>query len=251
MSANPSPPTTPRPASTATAAPPRRRLAGDLKPITRRLQAAGDSAEVSQRICDAAVAELPAAVAAGVTLLDHGRFFTAAATSEILEDLDQMQYRADDGPTVTVVREETTVRSNDLAEEQRWPQHAAAAVKRGLRALLSVQLFDQHKSVGALNIYADRANVWTDDEEDAGLLLAAHAALAITSKARERNLRIALESRDTIGQAKGILMERFKVRPEQAFQLLVAVSQHQHRRLRDIAADLAATGDLLDEPASS
>jgi GAF domain-containing protein len=195
---------------------------------------------VSQRICDAAVAQLPCAVAAGVTLLDGGRFFTAAATSEVLEDLDQLQYRAADGPTVTVVREETTVLSNDLADEQRWPIHAAAAVKNGLRSLISFHLFDQQRSVGALNVYADRANVWTDDVQDTGLLFAAHAALAITCKRRESNLRIALDSRDTIGQAKGILMERLKVRPEQAFQILIGVSQRQHRRLRDIAADLAA-----------
>jgi GAF domain-containing protein len=146
------------------------------------------------------------------------------------------------------LREEVTVRSDDLVGERRWPRYAAAAVEAGFGSLMSFQLFVKDENLGALNVYGAGPNVFGDEDENAGLLLASHAAVAISGKQAELNLRTALESRDVIGQAKGILMERFKLNADQAFQVLVAVSQHQHRKLRDVAGDLAATGELADIP---
>jgi GAF domain-containing protein len=219
-------------------------LARDLSELARDLQAETNQASVLQRIVDAALLEIPSAVAAGITTVERGHYRTAAQTTEVLGEIDQVQYQANDGPCVTSLREQVTVRSDDLTNEPRWPQYAAAAVERGLRSMLSFQLFIDGDTLGALNLYADKPNAFDDDAEDAGLLLASHAAVAISGKRAEANLRTALESRDVIGQAKGILMERFKLNADQAFQVLVAVSQHQHRKLRDVADDLASTGDL-------
>jgi GAF domain-containing protein len=201
---------------------------------------------VLQRVVDATLSEIPSAAAACITTVEHGDFRTAAPTSEVLREIDQVQYKEHDGPCVTSLREQVTVRSDDLTHETRWPLYAAAAVERGLRSLLSFQLFVDGDNLGVLNVYADKVNAFDDEAEEAGLLLASHAAVAISGKRAEANLRNALESRDVIGQAKGILMERFKLNADQAFQMLVAVSQHEHRKLREIADDLASTGDLPD-----
>jgi GAF domain-containing protein len=219
-------------------------LARELSELARDLQAERDTQAVLQRIVAATLSEIPSAVAAGITTVERGHFSTAAETDEILGVIDQVQYRHNDGPCVRSLREEITVRSDDLTDEPRWPKYAAAAVEHGLLSMMSFQLFVEADNLGALNVYADKPNAFDEDDENAGLLLASHAAVAISGKRVEANLRTALESRDIIGQAKGILMERFRLNADQAFQLLVAVSQHQHRKLRDVADDLASTGDM-------
>ena len=98
---------------------------------------------------------------------------------------------------------------------------------------------------GALNIYARPPHAFTPNSIHTGVLLAAHSALAIAAATTSADLRIALESRDVIGQAKGILMERFKITSTEAFDLLITASQHTNRKLRDVAADLTDTGALL------
>ena len=190
---------------------PRPGLARHLSELARELQSETSPGSVLQRIVDAALSEIPSAVAAGITTVEHGRYRTAAQTTDILGEIDRLQYEANDGPCVTSLREHLTIRSDDLTAELRWPQYAAAAAERGLLSQLSFQLFADGGNLGALNVYADKPNAFDDDDEEAGLLLASHAAVAIIGKRAEANLHTALESRDIIGQAKGILMERFKL----------------------------------------
>jgi hypothetical protein len=237
-----------RHAKTSTGDSPRPGLARDLSELARALQAESDTAAMLRRISAAALSEIPAASAAGITVVERGRFRTEGATTPVLEEIDQVQYEHKDGPCVTSLREEVTVRSDDLFGERRWPRYAEAALQSGFGSLMSFQLYVKGDNLGALNVYGPKPHVFVEEDEDAGLLLASHAAVAISGKRTELNLRTALESRDIIGQAKGILMERFKLNADQAFQVLVAVSQHQHRKLRDVADDLAATGDLANIP---
>jgi GAF domain-containing protein len=248
MSSASGPPTETRQAATSAGRRPQPGLARDLSELARALQADSDAGSALRRISAAALTEISNATAAGITIVERGRYRTEGATSDVLERIDRVQYQENDGPCVNSLREEITVRSDDLAAETRWPKYAAAAIEAGFGSLMSFQLFVQSDSIGALNVYARDPNAFIDSDEDAGLLLAAHAAVAISGKRAEANLRTALESRDIIGQAKGILMERLKLNADQAFQVLVAVSQHQHRKLRDVADDLAATGDLPDFP---
>jgi GAF domain-containing protein len=219
-------------------------LARDLSELARELHAETDPVLVLQRVVDAALSKIGSAVAAGITMVDRGCYRTAAQTSEVLAEIDQVQYRTNDGPCVTSLREQMTVRSDDLTSETRWPEYAEAAVEKGLHSLVSFQLFVEDHNLGALNVYADKPNVFDDDAEEAGLLLASHAAVAISGRSKETNLRNALVSRDVIGQAKGILMERFRLSAGEAFELLARASQREHRKLRDFADDLASTGDL-------
>jgi hypothetical protein len=137
-----------------------------------------------------------------------------------------------------------TLRSDDLRTDDRWPKWAAVAVENGVLSVLSFQLFVERDSMGALDVYGAEPGAFDRDAENTGLLLASHAAVAMAGMRKVENLRIAVDSRDVIGQGKGILMERYKIPAGEAFDLLVLVSQRTHRKLRDVAEALTTTGEL-------
>lgn len=224
-------------------------VARDLSEIARELQAETGSDAVMHRIVTAAVNEIPGAVGAAITLLDHGRISSPAHTDDRARSVGLAQEDTREGPCVDTARDEVTLRSDDLREDPRWPRWAAVAVEHGVLSVVSLQLFVEANSMGALDLYGDQPNAFDDEAENIGLLLAAHAAIAMAATGNIENLTLALDSRDVIGQAKGILMERFRLNADQAFQLLVMSSQATHRKLRDVAARLAETGELeLPEP---
>ena len=124
----------------------------------------------------------------------------------------------------------------------------AGVLRAGLRAgggqHALDQLFVEHDDLGALNLYGRHTNAFDDESERVGLLFASHAAIAFADAERVRNLRIAVDRRDIIGQGKGILMERYRITADQAFDLLRRASQESNRKVFDVAWDLASTGDF-------
>jgi GAF domain-containing protein len=106
------------------------------------------------------------------------------------------------------------------------------------------KLFVQGDQLGGLNLYGSRPGVFDDESQDIGQMFAAHAAVAVAGAEHEENLRTAVSSRDVIGQAKGILMERHKLTADQAFGVLARVSQELNRKLADIAREVSDTGAL-------
>ncbi len=108
--------------------------------------------------------------------------------------------------------------------------------------MLSFQLFVWAENLGALNLYARDPNAFDDYDEDTGLLFASHAAVALVGAQYQQNSNRALVKRDTIGQAKGILMERYKLDAAAAFGVLVQASQQSNRKLSDIAHLVASAG---------
>jgi GAF domain-containing protein len=196
-----------------------------------------------QRIVDVAVIELPADHA-GISEIRGGDVLTRAATGETAIAIDQAQYLTGEGPCLTSLRDEITVRSDDLTAETRWPKFTPAAVAAGARSMMSVQLFVEGDNLGALNLYALASNAFSEPDESTALLLASHAAIALHSSQMEIHLREAIVTRDVIGQAKGVLMERLKIDQARAFEWLVVASQRTHRKLRDVAEEIAETGAL-------
>jgi GAF domain-containing protein len=136
---------------------------------------------------------------------------------------------------------------DNLEDEQRWPKYRARALELGIRSSMSFQLFTDGRNLGALNLYSQQPHAFDEDAEQIGLLFAAHAAIALRGEQRETELQKAVRSRDTIGVAKGILMERYKVTDDQAFGMLVRISQHEHIKLLDVAAFLARSGQEPSE----
>jgi GAF domain-containing protein len=219
-------------------------VARNLSEIARDFQAETTSAAVMHRIVTAAVDEISGACGAAITLLDHGTITSPAHSDERSQAVGLAQEDVSEGPCVDTSRQEVTLRSDDLRNDSRWPRWGAVAVAHGVQSVLSLQLFVEEHSMGALNVYGDATNAFDEEAENTALLLAAHAAIALAGTRNVENLSLALNSRDVIGQAKGILMERYKIDPDQAFQLLVMSSQATHHKLREVAARLAETGEL-------
>ncbi len=136
----------------------------------------------------------------------------------------------------------------DLGAESRWPQFTAAAVEAGIGAMLCFPLFVAEATLGALNLYASRTGAFDAHARFTGLIVATHAAVAITGARQEETLTAALAHRDIIGQAKGIVMERFHLDAPRAFALLARLSQTENIKLRDIAEQLVA--DIAEAPAA-
>jgi GAF domain-containing protein len=193
----------------------------------------------------AVVDNVPGAQFAGISVVEaHRKVSSRAWTDEIVRAADHAQYEAGQGPCLDAVYAEQTVRLPDMRAEQRWPEFTARAVELGVKSMLSLQLYVSGDNLGALNLYSRSSDAFNDESEQVGLLLASHAAVAMAGAQREEQLLQAMATRDLIGQAKGILMERYKITASLAFTLLIRASQNTNIKIRDIAENLAATGEL-------
>jgi GAF domain-containing protein len=154
--------------------------------------------------------------------------------------------RLREGPCLDAIWDQQVVRVDDMRSKLRWPRFAAeaAALGVGVGSSLSFQLMAEADSLGSLNLYARTPRAFTEESIAVGLALAAHAAVAITGAQREANLRTAIDNRDLIGQAKGILMERHGVTADQASAVLLRASQETHRKVVDIALELSGMGAI-------
>ena len=224
-------------------------LARQFSELARSLQAEPDLDETLQAIVAAAVANVPGADFAGITLVTaKGKISTPAATAQLVEEIDRVQYDVRQGPCLTSVWDQATVRADDLRIEPRWPEFASRAAELGVRSVLAFQLFVQQEDMGALNLYSRQSNSFDSTDENIGLLFASHAAIALVGAQHEHALHAALVNRDTIGQAKGILMERYKIDAQAAFNLLLRASQDSNRKLHEIARAVASTGADPSDP---
>ncbi|SDP31431.1 GAF and ANTAR domain-containing protein [Lentzea jiangxiensis] len=211
-------------------------LARTLSDIARTLQAEPDVDATLRAIVKAAVDYVPAATHAGISLLEQGRIRTVEPTTPTVEIIDQLQYELREGPCIDAIAEHETLRVGDVGREARWPSFGPAAAENGIHSLLSYRLFVTDRTLGALNLYSDRIDAFDDRTEQDGLLFATHAAIALVGAQREANLSIAVESRDVIATAKGILMERHDIDDASAFRMLVEASQSTNMKLQKVAA---------------
>jgi hypothetical protein len=229
--------------------------------LTRALLASGSVAGVLERVVFAARDLVPGADLVSVTLRSSdGAFHTPVETDPVATELDQLQYRYREGACVEAARPTgpAMAASDDLAVDTRWPRFGPAAAALGFRSLVSTALLPDATSPtvsGALNVYSRRSGGLARQHRDVLLLLASHASLALaTTRAVTRGeleneqLRRAVDSRDVIGQAKGILMARRGITAEQAFELLRSTSQDMNVKLRELAMTVTARRDELDLP---
>ena len=161
---------------------------------------------------------------------------TAAATHRYPVMLDKIQGRYQQGPCLTAAVLQESVRVDDLVRDDRWPLYRGAALRQTpIRSILSFGMFKEGVSSAALNFYAESPDVFDDESVNLGLIFATHAALIWNMMRRDQQFRVALVSRDIIGQAKGRLMERFDVDAAEAFERLKQMSQDGNTPIAQIA----------------
>jgi GAF domain-containing protein len=200
--------------------------------------------EVLTDVTRIAATGIPGAEATSITLLRGDRAFTVAHHGEMALAADELQYEHGYGPCMDAGRAGVLLRVDDMHGEERWPDYVAHLLQATeVRSSLSVPLPYQGSSIGALNIYStEPAAFAAPDSLQAGLEVAEVVAVAVANAdahwqlgEQARNMRLAMESRAVIEQAKGVLMAQRHVTAEQAFEILREASQRYNRKLRDIA----------------
>jgi transcriptional regulator with GAF, ATPase, and Fis domain len=206
-----------------------------------------------QTVTELATSVLPGNPEASVCLLVRGRPSTVVSSGPLATDLDEVQYSEGQGPCLHAARTGELIEITDTRTETRWADYARRAAGRGNLSSVSVPLdIDKDADVaGALNVYARRPDAFDAESRFAATQFGPYAAVAAGNllayqSARDLadNLQIALESRATIDQAKGILMERHRLTADAAFQMLAQASMRTNRKVRDVAEHLVTTGEL-------
>ncbi|MGY1841775.1 MULTISPECIES: GAF and ANTAR domain-containing protein [unclassified Modestobacter] len=217
-----------------------------LAAITRALLAEPDVEDMVQRVVEAAAATLKPEVYVSVSLTRRNREVeTAAASDERAVRADRLQYELGEGPCLDAIWDHEVLQIDDLTTDEQYPRWSSkAAEETGIRSVLSLQLFTQDGSLGALNLFSPQVRAFDSEDRGEGQAFAAQAAPALRRALNEENLRTAMATRTLIGQAQGILMERLKVTPEQAFSILSRLSQDTNTKLREVARRLTETGEV-------
>ena len=230
------------------------RLARVFADIAEQLYNANSFDDVLLRIANAAVSTIAGCRMASVTLCERSEYRTAASTDPAATAVDHAQYQSDEGPCLDAV-DAPMVYAQSFPDE-RWPTLASRPTESGVQSALSYRLAAASSGTadsgrGSLNSYGVIPSAFNDTAQEIGFILAAHASVAAravdersTVQSLGRDLQQALLSRDVIGQAKGILMERLEITPEDAFDLLRRSSQNLNVKLRDVARRLAETGEF-------
>jgi GAF domain-containing protein len=180
---------------------------------------------------------------AGISLVMKGRRIeTPAATSDVALRGDLLQYELNEGPCLDSIATHETIVCRDLLTETRWSTWGPrVAEELGVRSMLCFQLFTSARSLGALNMYGECTDGFDAEDEAVGLTLAAHIAVALAASREVDTRDIAIVNRTVIGQAEGILMERYDLDAEQAFSVLKRVSQDTQTKLAGVATELVRT----------
>jgi GAF domain-containing protein len=213
---------------------------------------------VLQTVADLTQDVMPGEIEASVSLLLADKATTIVYTGQLALDLDESQYGNGYGPCLHAASTGNMVEVEDARTDPRWVEYMQRAVERGSLSSLSVPLGSPETLGAALNIYARESDAFDEECRRIGRRFARFAGVAVANmhayqSARELadNLQAALESRAVIDQAKGVLIERYKLNPDQAFQLLAQASMGTNQKLRDVADHLVRTGELAQPPKRS
>jgi GAF domain-containing protein len=209
--------------------------------------------ELLKSISELSTSVMPGRPDTSVTVVVRSKAQTVASSGELATELDEKQYELDDGPCLHTARSGDVTEIHDTRTDPRWPDYARSAADHGCLSSFSVPLAidDEAQVTGAMNVYAREPEAFDDASRGAALAFASYATVAAGNLHAFRgaqdvadNLRVALESRAVIDQAKGILMERHKFTADQAFQMLAQASMATNVKVRDVADHLVSTGEM-------
>jgi transcriptional regulator with GAF, ATPase, and Fis domain len=214
-----------------------------LAEASRELHAEPDTQQTLERSVLLATELIPNCDHAGISMVHRNRTIdTPAASDQMARRGDELQYAVDEGPCLDAIWHYDTVISANLAEEDRWTRWAPrVAAELNVRSMLCLRLFTSTELVGALNLYSKDIDAFDEDDAYTGTYLAAQIAVAVAEEQQTESLRISALNRTIIGQAQGILMERYNIDPEKAFNVLRRVSQDNNTKLIRVADELVRT----------
>jgi len=210
-------------------------LATVLADAAQMLHTPETMSEVLDRLVRTACTAIPGVEYAGVSIARRDGIETVAATDSLVHQVDHLQYELGEGPCLDAITHHTTTVVADMRHERRWPRFAPRAAELGVLSQMGIEVFREGSKVCGLNLYASRVGAFDDSTEHAAALFAVHAALALDKTVTVTNLTHALQTRQTIGEAVGIVMCRYTVDEQSAFRYLTRVSQHSNVKLRDVA----------------
>ncbi|WP_276056183.1 GAF and ANTAR domain-containing protein [Mycobacterium stomatepiae] len=216
-------------------------IVAQLAELIAILERDGTATEAGlHELIESGATHIPGCQYAGITLADAGKVVTnVVATHRYPTDLDAVQARYREGPCVAAAWEHHIMHVADLAVDKRWPRYQQYALEHTpIRSILSYELFVGGGTIAALNFYAEQPHAFNEDSMELGGVFATHVALAWSMMRRKDQFRSALASRDIIGQAKGVIMERFNLDAVEAFELLTRLSQQSNTNLTDLAEKL-------------
>lgn len=211
-----------------------------LRDVARSLEAQPDLQRTVEGIISAVTDTVPGAEAGGVSLWEGKVLRTVAATSDLVSRVNGLEHTLNEGPCLDALREHRTYCIDDMSQEKRWPRFVAAAYAEGIQSMLGYRLFTSGRTLGSLDLYSTQVHAFDDEAQMVGELFAAHAAIALLGSTQQSEWRVALNSRDVIGMAKGILIHRNRLTEDQAFALLVSASQRVNMKVYDVARWLVA-----------
>jgi hypothetical protein len=224
-------------------------LADALRPLPARVSE-GDGGPALEELVRLAVAHVPGAGSASLTLRRRGRLTTEAATDETARRADRLQAQPGAGPGTDAAFDDPVYVTGDVGSDLRWPHWSRAVhLELGVASVLwqRLALLGEAEAEAALTIYSARHNAFDERAAGMGRVLASHASLLVTAtlaRGRATNLARALESNREIGVAMGILMQQERISRDAAFDVLRAASQHSNRKLAEVAREVADTGIL-------
>ena len=220
-------------------------LLEQLAEIAHRLSEAENVDGLLQLVVDLGEDYLDGCDGASLMLIGKdGKISTPAYSSRVAQQSDLAQYEAGEGPCLDALRDHAVYLIDDLETEERWPTYRAIALELGVRSMLSYRLYAKGRTFGALDFYSKRPNVYSPFSKVIGQVFASHAGVALKGAITEAGMEKTIESRDIIGQAKGILMERHDLRAAEAFDTLRALSRDTNVPVREIAERIVTTGEI-------
>ena len=217
----------------------------------RSLFSAGSVTDTLVSVVELAVNTIEGCDYAGLFLLDAGVVTTPVHTDPIVVEVDALQHQSNEGPCLDAIAHRLIFYADDLNKDLRWLDFAPRATKAGIRSVLALPL--SADTEGALNLYARYPSAFGVVDRAKAAILVSMASLAISvahshedEERRAANLHAALSSRETIGEALGILIERERITAQQAFDILRRASQHLNVKLREVAQNLVDIGEDPD-----
>jgi GAF domain-containing protein len=217
-------------------------LLGGFTELARALASAPDEDTRLKVAVEAAVDLVTRCDHAGVTINEHGRLVTRASSDDLVCRANKLQTELGEGPCLDVRRDQNTLVSPALAVERRWPVWAPRVhAELGVDSMMSLLIYNDEQSFGALSLYCEADCRFDADDVAVAQALAGHLSVAMAAEKQIDQLGLALHNRTIIGQAQGVLMGRYDITADQAFDYLRRLSSHSNRKLSAVAAEIAET----------